>query len=124
MKLQVYDKDKGYHLTIGVFYGYADYTYVKRSWRYLLSVIPVDVPDHKAYYEQFCNEDCVSIEMTAEDFRKYITRYCEEWTNWYPAWKPYFIDTTHWKFVSLYKSPSNKILVWKHYDPKCFRARA
>lgn len=126
MKLRVYNKDKGYHLCIGVFYGYADYIFVSHSWEYLLPILPKK-PDtsSESYYEQFCKEDCVSVEMTAIEFRKFISKYMQECELWYPAWKPYSIDTSGWKFKSLCKSSSNKILEWKHYDPKdrYFRTR-
>ena len=119
MKLKVYDKDKGYHLCIGRFYGSADYSYVQRSWSLISHLIFHNTNlDDRLSYELFRKENCVRVEMTALEFRLFISMYLRERSSWHPALEPYIIDTTHWKFKSLKKSSSNKILEWVQHNPE------
>jgi len=124
MRLRVYDKDKGYYLSIGAFYGDADYSYVRRSWRFLVGMLPYDSRyNDRQLYGLFCQETCICIEMTFTEFRQFISKYLADRDRWHPALKPYLIDTTHWKFRSLYKSTSNKILEWYQSDTNPYRSR-
>lgn len=122
MRLRVYDKDKGYHLCIGTFYGDAEYLYVRRSWCILAPMLPYDCQcDDRLLYDFFCQEMDISVELTSTEFRQFINQYLADRDTWHPALEPYLIDTTHWKYKSLYKSTSNKILEWYTPDTNSFR---